>query len=41
VPGAADHVGCQMVQFQTKNPNLGNFRRVLQWKMLVFVMDFR
>jgi hypothetical protein len=27
--------GCQMVCFQTKNPNLGTFWRVLQWKMLV------
>jgi hypothetical protein len=29
--------GCQMVCFQTKNPNLGKFWRVLQWKMLVHV----
>jgi hypothetical protein len=28
-------LGCQMVFFQTKNPNLGKFWRVLQWKMLV------
>jgi hypothetical protein len=28
-----------MVCFQTKNPNLGNFWRVLQWKMLVYFMD--
>jgi hypothetical protein len=28
--------GCQMVYFQTKNPNLGKFWRVLQWKMLVY-----
>jgi hypothetical protein len=27
--------GCQMVCFQTKNPNLGKFWRVLQWKMFV------
>jgi hypothetical protein len=27
--------GCQMVYFQTKNPNLGKFRRVLDWKMLI------
>jgi hypothetical protein len=26
-----------MVYFKTKNPNLGNFGRVLQWKMLVYV----
>jgi hypothetical protein len=30
---------CQMVDFRTKNPNLGNFWRVLQWKMLVYFMD--
>jgi hypothetical protein len=28
--------GCQMVYFQTKNPILGKFWRVLQWKMLVY-----
>jgi hypothetical protein len=27
--------GCQMVCFQTKNPNLGKFLGVLQWKMMV------
>jgi hypothetical protein len=27
-----------MVSFQTKNPNLGKFWWVLQWKMLVFFM---
>jgi hypothetical protein len=27
--------GCQMVHFQTKNPNLGKFWKVLQWKMAV------
>jgi hypothetical protein len=31
--------GCQMVCFLTKNPNLGKFWRVLQWKMLVYFMD--
>jgi hypothetical protein len=31
--------GCQMVSFQTKNPNLGKFWRVLRWKMLVYFMD--
>jgi hypothetical protein len=31
--------GCQMVYFQTKNPDLGKFRRVLQWKMLVYLND--
>jgi hypothetical protein len=30
--------GCQMVCFQTKNPNLGKFWRVLQWKILVYFM---
>jgi hypothetical protein len=28
-----------MVCFQTKNPNLGKFWRVFQWKMLVYFMD--
>jgi hypothetical protein len=28
--------GCQMVYFQTKNPNLGIFWRVLEWKRLVY-----
>jgi hypothetical protein len=27
-----------MFCFQTKNPNLGKFWRVLQWKLLVYVM---
>jgi hypothetical protein len=31
--------GCQMVCFQTKNPNLGKFWQVLHWKMLVYFMD--
>jgi hypothetical protein len=31
--------GCQMVCFQTKNPNLGKFWIVMQWKMLVYFMD--
>jgi hypothetical protein len=31
--------GCQMVCFQTKNPNFGKFWMVLQWKMLVYFMD--
>jgi hypothetical protein len=29
--------GCQMVYFQNKNPNLGNFSSVSQWKMMVYV----
>jgi hypothetical protein len=32
---AATNQGCQMVNFQTKNPNLGQFGRALNWKMLV------
>jgi hypothetical protein len=28
---------CQMVCFQTKNPNLGKFFRVLNWKMLIYI----
>jgi hypothetical protein len=30
--------GCQMVCFQTKNPDLGKFWRVLLWKILVYFM---
>jgi hypothetical protein len=30
--------GCQMVYFQTKNPNVGKFGRFLQWKMLEHFM---
>jgi hypothetical protein len=30
--------GCQMVCFQTKNPYLGKFWRVLLWKILVYFM---
>jgi hypothetical protein len=33
------HQGCQMVCFQTKNPNLGKFCGVLQWKMLVYFTE--
>jgi hypothetical protein len=29
--------GCQMSYFQTKNPDLGKFWRVLQWKVLVYM----
>jgi hypothetical protein len=32
--------GCQMVYYQTNNPNLGKFWRVLQLKMLVYFMAF-
>jgi hypothetical protein len=28
--------GCLMAYFQTKNPNLGQFWRVMQWNMLVY-----
>jgi hypothetical protein len=30
--------GCQMAFYQTKNPTLGKFWRVLQWKMLVYYL---
>jgi hypothetical protein len=30
--------GCQMVCFQTQNPNLGKSWGVLQWKMLLYFM---
>jgi hypothetical protein len=30
--------GCQMVCFQTKNPNLGKFWRFLQWKIMLYFM---
>jgi hypothetical protein len=30
--------GCQMAHFQTKNPNLGKFWRVLEWERLVYSM---
>jgi hypothetical protein len=33
--------GCQMVYFQTKNPNLGKFWRALDWKMLIYFMAIR
>jgi hypothetical protein len=32
--------GCQMANFQTKNPIRVNFCRVLQWKVLVYYMSF-
>jgi hypothetical protein len=31
--------GCQMVYFQTKNPNLGKFLRALDWKMFIYFLD--
>jgi hypothetical protein len=30
--------GCQMVCFQTKNPNLGKLLSALDWKMLIYFM---
>jgi hypothetical protein len=36
--GAANQ-GCQMEYFKSKNPNLGNFWRVLQWTRMVYFMD--
>jgi hypothetical protein len=30
--------GCQMVCFQTKNPNLGKFWRALDWKMFQYCL---
>jgi hypothetical protein len=35
---ATDFRGCQMVCFQTKNPNLGKFWRVLLRKLLEYCM---
>jgi hypothetical protein len=32
--------GCQVVYFQTKNPNVGKRWRLLQWKLLVYFMTF-
>jgi hypothetical protein len=31
--------GCQMAYFQTKNPDMGKFLTVLQWKMLVYYVS--
>jgi hypothetical protein len=31
--------GCQMVYFQTENPNLGKFWRALDWKLLLYCKD--
>jgi hypothetical protein len=31
--------GCQMVYFNTKNPNLGIFWRVVEWKMLEYFVN--
>jgi hypothetical protein len=32
------HQGCQMLNFQTKNSNLGKFRRAPKWNMLDYFM---
>jgi hypothetical protein len=37
-PLAVPEQGCQMTYFQTKNTDLGKSSRVLQWKMLVYVL---
>jgi hypothetical protein len=34
-------LGCQIVCFQTKNPNFGKFWRTLDWKMLIYFMVIR
>jgi hypothetical protein len=34
--GRGREQGCQMVNFKTKNRNLGIFWRALEWKMLVY-----
>jgi hypothetical protein len=31
-------MGCQMVCFQTKNPNFGQIWMALEWKMLLYFM---
>jgi hypothetical protein len=40
VMNVQDSQGCQMVCFQTKNPNLGKFKRALEWKVLVILWSF-
>jgi hypothetical protein len=37
-PNGLGSQGCQMVCFQTKNPNLGKFWRALDGKMLIYFM---
>jgi hypothetical protein len=37
-PFSARDQGCQMAYFQTRNPDLGKFWRILQWKMLIYLM---
>jgi hypothetical protein len=36
--GFCEKQGCQMVYFQTKDPNLGKIWRALEWKMLLNFM---
>jgi hypothetical protein len=36
-PSSYFEQGCQMAYFQTKNPNLGKFWSVLQWKTLEYL----
>jgi hypothetical protein len=38
VAEAPSEQGCQMVYFQTKNPNLGKFWRALNWTMVIYFM---
>jgi hypothetical protein len=38
-PKTSRDQGCQMVNFLTKNSNLGKFWWGLQWKMLVYFVD--
>jgi hypothetical protein len=33
-----NYQGCQMVYFQTKTPNFGQFLRDLDWEMLIYFM---
>jgi hypothetical protein len=35
----SENHGCQMVYFQTENPNLGKVWRVLQWKKFEYFID--
>jgi hypothetical protein len=37
-PNTHREQSCQMVYFQTKNPNLGKFWRALEWIMWVYFM---
>jgi hypothetical protein len=34
--GETDRQGCQMVSFQTKNPNLCKFCRALDWTVFIY-----